>query len=244
MEAGLLAARGLGRDLGVEAFVPLRMVRTGIAFEDEARRPITLADGSIHHREETLLRPGDAWLALHGARLSGAWTLAGRLGVSLPLGRTEQNPFALGRAGLAHQHLQFGTGTWNPVVGLGAGRAVGRLKLSLTTLSQFVLAENRHGYRAGDRHSASLLAHRPLSGGWHALAGLDLSREQSETWDGRREEEGNLGRTDLLVSLGIARGAGRAGSVQVTLKLPVVTRAAGAQLAYPLLVSIGWSRGR
>jgi len=96
------------------------------------------------------------------------------------LGRTEENPFELGRRGLPHQHFQFGTGTWDPILGLGAGRRLGSVNLALTGLFRFVVAESSRGYRAGNR----------------------------------------------------------------TLRVPIVTRVNGAQLDYPLLVSIGWSSGR
>lgn len=90
------------------------------------------------------------------------------------------------------------------------------------------MAENGRGYRAGHRYAASLQADRPLSSSWHALAGVDFAREQSETWQGRREEEGNLGRTDVLLGLGVARAL-RAGSLSLSLRVPIVTRAQSAQ---------------
>jgi hypothetical protein len=31
--------------------------------------------------------------------------------MSLPIGKTEENPFELGDRGLSHQHIQFGSGT-------------------------------------------------------------------------------------------------------------------------------------
>ena len=242
-ELGLVASRGLGGHLALEAILPVRAVGATIDFLDAQRRPLDLPGGSIHHRDETLLRPADPWLLLHAARSQGAVTFALRAGASLPLGRTEENPFELGRRGLPHQHLQFGTGTWDPLLGIGIGRRVGRINWSLTGLARFVVGENARGYRPGHRYAASLQADRPLSARWHLLAGADLMREQSETWQGRREEEGNLGRTDVLLGAGVARTLG-AGSLSLALRVPIVTRAASAQLDYPVIVSIGWSRER
>jgi hypothetical protein len=116
----------VARGLGVEAVVALRGVRTRIRFEDVRHQPIVVPNGSIHHRNETLSGPGDPWLLLHRAQVLGAWTLAARGGVSVPLGRTEPNPFDLGRRGLPHQHIQFGTGTWDPLVGVGRAAGSGR----------------------------------------------------------------------------------------------------------------------
>jgi hypothetical protein len=67
-------------------------------------------------------------------------------------------------------------------------------------------------------------------------------REETETWDSRREEEGNLGRTDLLASVTAARPLGPRNVLTFSLRVPLVTRASGSQLSYPLIASIGWSR--
>jgi len=241
-EIAFVTEAGLARGLGVEAVVPLRWVRTRIRFEDLEHQPIEVPNGSIHHRNETLSGPGDPWLLLHGARGLGAWTMAARGGVSIPLGRTEPNPFELGRRGLAHQHIQFGTGTWDPVVGLAAGRRLGPVGFTVNGLAHLVFATNKHGYQAGDRFYASAALDRRIAGAWRGSAGLDLAREQTETWDGRIEMEGNLGRTDLLASIGVTRPLGRAGSFHVTAKIPLVTRATGAQVRYPVIIAVGVSR--
>ncbi len=56
------------------------------------------------------------------------------------------------------------------------------------------------------------------------------------------EEEGNLGRTDVLASIGLIRRLGSAGALAVHLKVPLSTRVRGAQVDYPAIVSIGWVR--
>jgi hypothetical protein len=240
-EAAFVTEVGLARGLGIEAIVPLRVVRTRIRFEDLVHEPIVVPNGSIHHRNETLSGPGDPWLLVHGARGLGAWTLAARAGVSIPLGRTERNPFDLGRRGLPHQHIQFGTGTWDPVAGVSAGRRFGQVGFVVHALARLVFGTNGHGYQAGDRFYASAALDRRIAGAWRGIAGLDLAREQTERWDGRIETEGNLGRTDLLASVGVARPLGR-GAFHVTAKVPLVTRATGAQVDYPVILSLGFSR--
>ncbi len=128
-----------------------------------------------------------------------------RGGVTIPLGRTEENPFELGRRGLPHQHIQFGTGTWDPLAGAGVGRRFGEVATSASVLARLPVSENSHGYRAGRRLAVTTSADRRIGGPWRAQAGLDYGHETAETWSGRIEEEGNLGRSDLLLSLGIAR---------------------------------------
>jgi hypothetical protein len=242
-EASAVTSVGLGHDLGLELAVPFRTVTTRVRFEDEERRPFVPAEGDLHHRNETLAGTGDPWLMLHAARPGRAWTLGARAGVSLPLGETVANPFDLGRRGLRHQHVQFGTGTWDPLLGVMAGRRLGSFGLTLTALARLALYENEHGYQAGHRYHVAALADRPISGSWRGSLGLELAREQPERWDGRLdEEEGNLGRTDLLLSVAALRPIAGVGAVRFAVSVPVITHSRGAQLDYPLIVSVGLAR--
>jgi hypothetical protein len=172
----------------------------------------------------------------------GEWSLAARGGVSIPLGRTEENPFELGRQRVRHQHIQFGTGTWNPLVGMSVGRHVGSTAVFVSGLARLVTTQNEHGYRAGHRYDVSLVADRPLGASWRMQGGFDVAREQAERWNGIVEEEGNLGRTDLLASAALVRQVGAAGALTLQVKVPLLTRAQGAQVDYPVIVSLGWSR--
>lgn len=239
-ETTLSVARGLGAGFGLESVVFLRHVTTRIRFEDLDRRRIELPGGDIHHRNETLAGPGDPWLMAVAGRRFGAWSAAVRGGVTAPLGRTEENPFELGRRGLPHQHVQFGTGTWDPLAGAGVGRRFGGVIASASVLARLPVAENGHGYRAGRRIQAAASADRRIAGRWRAQAGLDYANEAAERWDGRIEEEGNLGRSDLLLSAGVSRPIG-ARAIVFTLKVPVRTRSFnGVHIDYPAIVSIGW----
>ena len=242
-ELSLSAAAGLSSHVGIEAVVPVRHVTSRIRFLDANRSPLERPQGDIHHRNETLAGIGDPWLMLHAGRPRGAWTLAARAGVTVPLGRTEPNPFALGDLGLPHQHIQFGTGTWDPILGLAAGRRFGAVAFTVSGLARLVLTENGHGYQAGHRYYAESTAWRRLAGPWSGSLGLIAAREQAERWDGRvRTEEGNLGRTDVLVAAGVARRMGHAGTLFVAAKVPVLTRSEGAQVDYPVIISVGWGR--
>lgn len=242
-EASLAAAVGIARHLGMEAVIPVRHVISRIRFLDDQRMPLARPQGDIHHRNETLVGLGDPWLMLHAGAPHGAWTVAARAGVTVPLGRTEPNPFTLADLGLPHQHIQFGTGTWDPILGLAAGRRFGAVGFTVSGLARFVLARNSHGYQAGNRYYAEATASRRVVGSWSGLLGLVGSREQAERWDGRvRTEEGNIGRTDVLVAAGVARGLGGAGALSLTAKVPILTRSKGSQVDYPVIISVGWGR--
>jgi hypothetical protein len=242
-ELTAVVARGLRPGLGLEAMVPLRHVTTRIRFEDTARRPFLPAHPDIHHRNQTLVGPSDPWLLVHGSRRVGGLDAALRVGLTVPLGRTEENPFRLGDLGLPHQHIQFGTGTWDPVVGLGLQRAVGAVRFNASAMGRFGLAENSHGYRTGHRFFGQIGAERALGKAWRARAGVEMAREEPERWDGVREsEEGNLGRTDVLVALGAGRAFARVGHLHAAVKVPVATRVSGSQIDYPVIFTLGWSK--
>lgn len=233
-------ARGFGGGFGLESVAFLRHVTSRIRYEDLDRRPIVVPEGDIHHRNETLVGPGDPWLMAVAGRRVGAWSMALRGGVTIPLGQTEANPFDLGRRGLRHQHIQFGTGTWDPLAGLGVARRLGDVVTSASVLARLPVSENRHGYRAGRRLQVTTAADRRIHGPWRAQAGLDYAHETAETWDGRIEEEGNLGRSDLLLAAGIVRQLGSR-ALALNVRVPLRTRSNGVQVDYPAIFSIGWA---
>jgi hypothetical protein len=242
-ETAFSTAVGIARNTGLELMMPVRTVTTRVRFEDQARRPFVPAEGDIHHRNETVAGTGDPWLLLHTARPGRTWTLAGRAGVSIPLGRTEPNPFVRGDLGLPHQHVQLGTGTWDPIGSVMLARRLGEYSLTLSLLVRLALYENEHGYRAGDRLLTGLMADRALFGRWRGSASFEVAREDPERWDGHFDaEEGNLGRTDFLVTAALLRPIDGLGALRLALTVPVASRVRGAQLDYPLILSVGLSR--
>ena len=80
-----------------------------------------LRSRDIHHRDETYTGLADSDLFL-GHKIRGLFktgdVLFARLGTTVPTGRTEENPWKLGDAGIEHLHIQFGTGTFNPIANL------------------------------------------------------------------------------------------------------------------------------
>jgi len=232
--------RGLRPNLGAEIQVPLRVVRDRIRYQDLARVPYLPPNPDTHHRNETLTGIADPQVLLCFGREWSPWTLAGRAGVSVPLGRTEPDPFALGRLGLRHQHVQFGSGTWDPIFGLAVGRRGGPGGLELGGMARLALAENDHGYRAGNRYGLHLGASPRLGAGWSADVGLTLAREESEEWGGHVEDEGNLGRTDLFIALGGGRAIPPLGALSLSVQVPLASETTGDQVKIPVILSLAW----
>ncbi|HEY6065324.1 MAG TPA: hypothetical protein VIY96_04160, partial [Thermoanaerobaculia bacterium] len=101
--------------------------------------------GDIHHRTETLRGIGDGEVALSFA-LGRDWTAGA--GVTLPFGRTEPNPIELGRRGLKHEHIQFGSGTFDPTLSLQWSRPLGKIRIGASADARIPLYENSHGFKA------------------------------------------------------------------------------------------------
>lgn len=108
-------------------------------------------NGYIHHRNETYTGFADADVFV-GHFIRGAFKendfLMGRIGSTIPFGRTEENPWPLGDQGREHQHIQFGTGTFNPVGDIHYRLPVYRGLATNTSLRvKFPFYENDKTYR-------------------------------------------------------------------------------------------------
>jgi hypothetical protein len=192
---------GLSAHFGVELQLPLRMVGATIEYttpEGERYQPL---DSDVHHRDEVVVGPADPWLLLRiGHSFDGVW-LAARPGVTLPLGSTEEDPFALGDRGERHQHIQLGTGTFDPILVLEASSTLSEWELAFFAQGQASLYENSHGYRAPWRVAGGASLGHELVKKLSGSVGLESFHEAAERWTGEIRQDGNLGRTEILGAL-------------------------------------------
>jgi hypothetical protein len=238
-ELRAIVEHGFTDTLGLEVQLPMRLHDTRLRSPRLDGTPGTPEGINIHHRDETLLGLGDAWVQGRYGWTLGEVRLAARAGLTVPLGKTVRNPFALGDAGLEHQHIQFGAGTVQPLLGLLAERMGDVWGARAWGQAQLSLWENRHGFRAGHRLAAGVGGEARLAGALRASAGVDVLLERPERWDGRIQQEGNLGRTDVLVGGGLHWDVGGA-RLGLTLRVPVYTRLTvdHGQLEYPGLLNV------
>ncbi len=194
-----ILAVGLTGQLALEAQLPMRVVHTRVQFRRLDGTPFEPDYQNIHHRNETIYGMADPWLLGRVTGSFGRFALTTRAGVGLPVGSTEEDPFVRGRAGLPHQHIQLGTGTVHPVFGLDLAFNLDTVRLGAYGQVLYFLYENRHGYRPGSRYLGGLTADTEVSDGLRAGLGADLANEQPERWQGEVYQDGNVGRTDLLV---------------------------------------------
>ena len=182
---------GLTKVFGAELQAPLRLVNTTIVFRRLDGTAFDPDYQNIHHRNETLFGFADPWLLGRGTWSLDRLTVTGRAGVGLPLGSTEQDPFARGRAGLSHQHIQFGTGTFYPVLAVDAGLGLDPIRLSGYAQTILFLYENGYGYQAGNRFMGGLSGDIEVVKNLRAGVGGDVLNEQPERWSGALQHGGN-----------------------------------------------------
>jgi hypothetical protein len=165
------------------------------------------------------------------------------VGLTLPVGSTVANPFALAREGHSHEHIQFGTGTVDPLAGVELRRRVGRFSLGGWMLAKASLYDNGHHYRAGSQLLAGANVGSDLwLRRWSFLLGALVYDEQPERWSGFTETEGNLGRVDVMLDTAVAWRVHGAWSLTLSARVPLYSHAVGAQLNTPAIGELGVSR--
>lgn len=245
IELRLAAEYGFNETFGLELQLPIRTVTTSIEYTTANGAAYQPLDPGVHHRDETVAGLGDPWLLFRvGAHLSG-WWLAARPGVSIPLGRTEENPFALGDRGLRHQHIQLGSGSFDPVLVLEAARALDRFQLQFFAQGQVPLYENSHGYRAPWRVYGGASLGTTIVGKLAGALGLEAFHEAAEEWDGELRQDGNLGRSELLAAATLTQGIG-ATELLLGVRVPLVRHIVTGDeppgtLSSPVTLSLGIS---
>lgn len=154
-------------------------------------RQAILRSRDIHHRNETYTGFSDVDLLL-GYKVRGFFktddVLSARLGTTIPIGKTEENPWELGDTGIEHLHIQFGTGTFNPIAGLQYNLPLYRgLTMTASARGMFPFYENSKAYRG----SAELgwtagFTYRLFD--WFSFSGNYLGFYQSSAaWAGERD---------------------------------------------------------
>jgi hypothetical protein len=245
-ELRAVAELGLHAQLGVELQIPVRVTRTSIRYTDPAGGPFQPLDPEVHHRNEILAGLGDPWLLGRWGRSLAATYLTVRAGLTVPLGRTEPDPFVLGGEGKPHQHIQFGNGTVDPVAMVDLSSSVGKVELGAYGQAQWTLYRNRRGFQAGDRYFAGAQAGTLLPRRLTVALGLDVLSERPERWGGKIQQDGNLGRTELLGAITMTRPFG-ATIASLALRFPLYRKIVHGdqpegRLSSPIMLSLILSR--
>jgi hypothetical protein len=144
LHLGLVADYGVTPGLTLELRVPYDIKMQEVRYTTLDGQPFDPPYGDIHHRTENLDGIGDVQLmALFpvGPVLAGA-------GLSAPSGGIVPNPIELGREGLEHEHIQFGSGTVDPLLYARWSSSFWGLVWDVAADAQIPLYENREGFKA------------------------------------------------------------------------------------------------
>jgi hypothetical protein len=245
LELRIAGEYGIDQTFGVELQLPFRMVTTTVQYTTPDGQPYEPLDAGVHHRDEVVSGPADAWLLLRMGTLLEKWWLAARPGLSLPLGATREDPFELGDRGLWHQHIQLGTGTFDPVLVLEASRSFEPITLEAFAQGQVSLYDNAHGYRAPWRFNGGGAVGAKLVGDLSGALGGEVAHDAAERWQGVIRQDGNLGRTELLASAMLRQTVGQ-GVLSLSARVPlwrniVVGDEPPGTLSSPLILSLGYA---
>jgi hypothetical protein len=163
----------------------------------------------------------------------------------MPVGSTQKDPFELGYRGLRHQHIQLGSGTFDPVLVLEASRLFDPLSVEVYAQGTAALYENSHGYRAPWRAGIGTQVGTALVGELRGALGTEVFHDDAERWSGVVRQDGNLGRTEILASARLQYGIGN-GVLSLTARVPlwrdiVVGDEPPGTLSSPLILGLGYT---
>jgi len=155
-----------------------------------------LRNGDVHHRSETYSGLGDFRLMVgrqSRSLLNEHDLLLWSAGLTVPLGSTEDDPWVRGAAGLRHNHIQLGNGTFDPTINLQYLRPISESWSAIATTSgRFPLYENEKTFRGPLEGSLSGRAlYRPHEA-WTFDAGYQLAVQGYAHWDGNRDDNTGL----------------------------------------------------
>ncbi len=213
---------------GLVGRVPADIKRQAVSLSEiapatEAEREAMVRNMNLHHRAETYSGLSDLMLLVanrrYGLFREGDALKVG-LGLSLPTGRTEPNPYELGAAGIQHRHIQFGTGTLDPLLELNYWIPLsGSASAGVFSLARLPVAENKKTYQGPREISSGLNVGYRLKGRVSLHWNLTHYYQGYARWDGARDENSGLQAFSAMVG--------------ATLRLSEHA-AVGADLRYPV----------
>jgi hypothetical protein len=167
----------------------VRLVEPATAAEQAAMQ----RNLDYHHRDATLEGARDFEITAatwwHGV-FSDSDYLEFSSGCTLPVGETESNPYARDAFGnvIPHEHVQFGTGTLDPIVQVTWSRRFGEQWAgNLYGAARLPLYENRHDFRAPREFTLAGGVSRALGEHWHLRGTLTTLYSGFAEWNETRD---------------------------------------------------------
>jgi hypothetical protein len=143
-------------DIGLRIPYMVREQTADVRFSggaSDADHEAAVNNGRIHHRTETYEGFADLELIAGWRTRDVPWlgddsVMRISFGSTIPIGATEEDPWLLGDAGHEHLHIQFGNGTFDPLLDLYVGAPISKkLAWGLYSKARLPIYRNSHGYR-------------------------------------------------------------------------------------------------
>lgn len=201
---------------------------------------------SIHHRDEVVAGFADPALKAHFHWLDPVGIKGARavmsVGVAFPLGHTEEDPFEAGKAGMKHQHMFFGYGTFTPRLGLRWTQPLDYFSVAVWADGILSLYENDKNYKPPSTVvlGTGVQSNFGLDGWWFGLEPRYMIEVPAE-WAGERAR--NSGRHDLLGAAMAGVSLGDQWSLSIDLQTTLASFSQrGNQMTLPAvgILSIFW----
>ena len=217
-------------DWMLEANVPYEVKAQEATVEELADYPTTPAEMAAilrnrdnHHRNETYTGISDTDVLLgyngQGILRENDFFIAS-IGTTVPFGKTEEDPWKLGDRGLEHLHIQFGTGTFNPLadfyyrVPLYANFAA-----NVSLRGKLPFYENSKAYRGSRELTYTAGLHYRFTD-WLSVHASYLGFYQDyASWAGERDI--NTGLRFSMASLGTSVATPYDATLSLTMMLPL-----------------------
>ena len=175
-------------------------------------REAILANRDIHHRTEIYTGLSDFEFSVdyyleNFLRLGGKSVFS--LGLSLPIGKIEEDPYRLGDAGKKHLHIQFGTGTFVPIIKLQHSlKFPDNFTLHGSFTGRLPFYENGNAYRAPNELNYNFGVRYHISNLLALNAHYVGSYQHYGYWDGERDPNTGLIVNSLLFGTSVRFGDG------------------------------------
>jgi len=178
-----------------------------------------------HHRTATytgisdlMLLVAKYWRGLlaEGDMLAVAW------GVSIPTGQTERDPFVAGDLGQRHLHIQFGSGTVDPLLEVSYTLPLpAQFNVGGFAAGRFPFYENRKGYRAPVDMTAGVRGGRSITDWLSVGADFTFYWQSFASWNGTRDV--NSGLVSFMAGAGVTLIPGGGFVINLGARYPIHT---------------------
>lgn len=193
----------------VKTLIPFDIKRQRARYKHEDGSSFDNPLGDIHHRDETLSGITDVqqWVRWTTHRvLHDSVSFTAGFGLTIPIGRTEPDPYRLGDEGERHQHIQFGTGTVDPLAGMTVRVDHAWWGLTASLGGTYPLYRNRHGYRGAPSGEAALNFRARVTSWFGAYAGLFGIAQGRAYWNSGVDPNTGYTSTGMRLGLNFAFG--------------------------------------